>query len=239
MSTIHVLRHGEPVGPFSEAEIHDQLSSGDLTPADYAWREGMADWQPLAEVVVLPTEPPPVRAPAPEPPSAAAARPVRTAPKKRVAPPVYKMVGQTEFLEVFPDRLTITPKGGLGLQTHGSQGIREISVDLLLDIGYKLPGFSSGYLQFTLADGGGGASRTRTGTNTFRFVKSSENIDAAGRITAYIQERMQQARTLPTAAAPAAAPASLSDELGKLAALRDRGVLTNAEFQAAKQRLLT
>ena len=231
MSAIHIIRHGEPAGPFSEAEIHDQLSRGDLTPADYAWREGMADWQPLAEVVVLPTEPPPVRPPAPEPP---ASRPVQSAPKKRPVPPVYKMVGQTEFLEVFPDRLTITPKGGLGLQTHGSQGIREISVDLLLDIGYKLPGFTSGYLQFTLAGGTGGSSRTPTDTNTFRFVKSSENIDAAGRITAYVQERMQEAR-IPSAAAPAA---SLSDELGKLAALRDRGLLTDAEFQAAKQRLL-
>ena len=232
MSAIHIIRHGEPSGPFSEAEIHDQLSRGDLTPADYAWREGMADWQPLAEVVVLPTEPPPVRAPAPQP---SAARPVQPGPKKRLVPPVYKMVGQTEFLEVFPDRLTITPKGGLGLQTHGSQGIREISVHLLLDIGYKLPGFTSGYLQFTTAGGTGGSSRTPTDTNTFRFVKSSENIDVAGRITAYVQERMQEARTAPATAAPAV---SLSDELGKLAVLRDRGVLTDAEFQAAKQRLL-
>lgn len=230
MSTIHVLRHGEPVGPFSEAEIHDQLSQGDLTPADYAWREGMADWQPLAEVVALPTEPPPPRASAPLPPAA------RPAQKKRLVPPVHKMVGQTEFLEVFPDRLTITPKGGLGLQTHGSQGIREISVHLLLDIGYKLPGFSSGYLQFTMAGGTGGSARTPTDTNTFRFVKSSENIDAAGQITAYIQERMQAARTPPSSSAAAV---SLSDELGKLAALRDQGALTNAEFQAAKQRLLT
>ena len=234
MSTIHVLRHGEPAGPFSEAEIHDQLSRGDLTPADYAWRDGMADWRPLAEVVALPTEPPPVRASAPEPP---AARPVRPTPKKRLVPPVYRMVGQTEFLEVFPDRLTITPKGGQGLQTHGSQGIREISLHLLLDIGYKLPGFTSGYLQFTVAGGAGGAARTLTDTNTFRFVKSSENIDAAGRITTYVQERMQAARVLPSASA--AAPVSLSDELGKLAALRDQGVLTDAEFQAAKQRLLT
>ena len=230
MSPIHVLRHGEPIGPFPEAEIQRQLTRGELTPADYAWREGMADWQPLAEVIAQPTVPPP----APLPPSVADQLKGRPSRKKRRVPPVFTMTGQTEFLEVFPDRMTITPKGGLGLQGQGSQGIREISLHLLLEIGYKLPGFTSGYLQFTMAGGTGGAAKTPTDTNTFRFLKSAENIEAAGRITAYVQERMQEARAVPQSIAPA----SLSEELGKLAALREQGVLTNAEFQAAKQRLL-
>ena len=194
----------------------------------------MADWRPLAEVVALPTEPPPVRASAPEPP---AARPVRPTPKKRLVPPVYRMVGQTEFLEVFPDRLTITPKGGQGspdprLAGHPRDQPPPAAGHRLQAAGVhqRLPAIHRGGRR-------GRLGRTLTDTNTFRFVKSSENIDAAGRITSYVQERMQAARVLPSASA--AAPVSLSDELGKLAALRDQGVLTDAEFQAAKQRLLT
>ena len=240
MSPIHVLRHGEPAGPFSEAEIQQLLARGELTPADHAWREGMADWQPLAQVVALPTAPPPVPpalGPAPVPPALAARPESRGTPRgKRRVSPAFTMTGQNEFLEVFPDRLTITPKGGLGLQTHGSHGIREISLHLLLDIGYKLPGFSSGYLQFTLAVGAGGSAKTPTDTNTFRFLKTDENIDAAARITAYVQDRMREARAVPQSITPAG---GLSEELGKLAALHEQGLLTKEEFLAAKLRILT
>ena len=141
---------------------------------------------------------------------------------------------------MYPDRLLITPKGGQALQTHAAPSIREVSVDQLLDIGYKLPGFTHGYLQFTVS-GPAGASKAPTDANTFRFAKSSENIEAAGQITAFLQARMQGARAPAQegrAAGPEAAGANLSDELGRLAALRDQGVLTEAEFQAAKQRLL-
>ena len=228
MSIIHVLRHDEPAGPFSEEEIQAQLARGELTPADYAWREGMADWQPLAEVIALPGAPP----------SRPDGHPAR---KKRRVPPAFAMAGLTEFLEVFPDRLLITPKGGQALHTQVSPGIREVPVDQLLDIGYKLPGFTHGYLQFTVS-GPAGASKAPTDANTFRFAKSTENIEAAGRITAFIQARMHEARAAAQQgrAVPAAetAGANLSDELGRLAVLRDQGVLTEAEFQAAKQRLL-
>ena len=71
MSPIHVIRHHEPAGPFTEEEIRAQLSRGELTAADFAWREGMAEWQPLATVIALPTTPPP--------PAQAARRPPETA----------------------------------------------------------------------------------------------------------------------------------------------------------------
>jgi hypothetical protein len=48
---------------------------------------------------------------------------------------------------------------------------------------------------------------------------------------------MQQ-RTSPTPVAPNARQVSLADELEKLAALRDRGVLTNDEFESQKKALL-
>ena len=69
----------------------------------------------------------------------------------------------------------------------------------------------------------------------FRFTKNAENNDAAGRMTAYLEGRMHEARAVPLAMSAA----SLSDELAKLAALHGQGALTAEEFQAAKGRLLT
>jgi hypothetical protein len=69
----------------------------------------------------------------------------------------------------------------------------------------------------------------------------------SGHLDEYIarrkEEAMQSAANLISssfAAAPGAAtPANVVDQLAKLAALRDRGVLTDEEFQAEKAKLLT
>jgi ankyrin repeat protein/HEAT repeat protein len=37
-------------GPFSSEEVIQQLQFGEITPTTLCWREGMADWQPLADV---------------------------------------------------------------------------------------------------------------------------------------------------------------------------------------------
>ena len=259
MSTIHVLRHDEHTGPFSEEEIEAQLARGELAPTDLAWREGMANWLPLAEIVV---------------PSADGTR--HQKPVRKRVPPAHVMTGLDEFLEVFPDRLVITPKGGTVLQTKGTQNkVRTISYDLLTAIEYKLPGFTNAYLQFTVpagVDGWSGLLTTPTAENTFRFAKNSANSETAAAIKTYVDERLRTLRTpapepgedapakvhtppapaLLRGDAPPVAPAdpaavwagvtagtiSLAQEIEKLAALRDRGVLTDEEFRAAKRRLL-
>jgi len=55
--------------------------------------------------------------------------------------------------------------------------------------------------------------------------------------TALYQRLEQLIHDKPTAA-PAAAPASLADELAKLAGLRDQGIISDAEFDAQKAKLL-
>jgi hypothetical protein len=58
----------------------------------------------------------------------------------------------------------------------------------------------------------------------------------AAQINAIAAQRRAASATTPTAASPVT---SVADELGKLAALREAGVLTDAEFATAKARLLT
>ena len=49
---IWIGRDGERYGPYTEADVREWLRSGKMSGADLAWREGLADWQPLS--VLLP-----------------------------------------------------------------------------------------------------------------------------------------------------------------------------------------
>jgi len=47
---MYIAKDGQQLGPFTDAQIDQQLASGAISPADLAWRDGMADWQPLGQV---------------------------------------------------------------------------------------------------------------------------------------------------------------------------------------------
>jgi hypothetical protein len=50
MATFHINRSGTNLGTFSEDEVRDGLRSGKFFGTDLGWREGMANWQPLAQI---------------------------------------------------------------------------------------------------------------------------------------------------------------------------------------------
>jgi hypothetical protein len=50
MATFHINRSGTNLGTFSEDEVREGLRSGKFTGTDLGWREGMATWQPLAQI---------------------------------------------------------------------------------------------------------------------------------------------------------------------------------------------
>ena len=61
---IWIGRDGERHGPYKEDDVRQWLRSGQVSPADLAWYEGLADWQPLS--VLFADEPrrtPPASAP--------------------------------------------------------------------------------------------------------------------------------------------------------------------------------
>ncbi|HXS03364.1 MAG TPA: DUF4339 domain-containing protein, partial [Rhodanobacter sp.] len=45
---IWIGRDGERHGPYKEDDVREWLRSGKVSPADLAWYEGLADWQPLS-----------------------------------------------------------------------------------------------------------------------------------------------------------------------------------------------
>lgn len=48
--TYHLARHNQQAGTCSEYEIRRRLASGELSPQDLCWTEGMNEWRPLGEV---------------------------------------------------------------------------------------------------------------------------------------------------------------------------------------------
>ena len=150
---------------------------------------------------------------------------------------VYTMRGVGDLLEVFEDRIAITPKGVLGFMSKGMKGTKEIPFMSIVAVQFKEAGaVFSGYLQFTIPGGNesrGGLFAAPQDENTFMFAEAESNA-MAREIKEYIDGAVRRSRA-PQAAAPAT---SLSDELQKLVKLKEQGVLTEEEFQAAKKKLL-
>ncbi|TPG46842.1 RDD family protein [Rhodanobacter glycinis] len=69
---IWIGRDGERHGPYKEDDVRQWLRSGQVSPKDLAWYEGLADWRPLS--VLFPDEV--VHAPAPANPYAAPTAPL-------------------------------------------------------------------------------------------------------------------------------------------------------------------
>jgi len=54
--TYHLARNNQQAGTCSDYEIRRRLASGELSPQDLCWTEGMEAWRPLGEVFAEPTE---------------------------------------------------------------------------------------------------------------------------------------------------------------------------------------
>jgi hypothetical protein len=47
----HVHHEGRDLGVFSREELQQRRSAGEFSGAEYVWRPGMTDWQPLDSVL--------------------------------------------------------------------------------------------------------------------------------------------------------------------------------------------
>lgn len=149
---------------------------------------------------------------------------------------VFSLRGVQDELEVFEDKLTITPKGVLGFMNKGLKGTKTLLYISISAIQFKKGGMTNGYLQFSLPGGNeskGGVFAAVKDENTFMF-KPRDN-ELAEKIRDYVESRVQAAKS-PATGHPTQ---SLADELKKLAALRDAGVLSEQEFLHAKQKLMS
>ncbi|MDB4382102.1 DUF4339 domain-containing protein, partial [Akkermansiaceae bacterium] len=57
MSEWYYGQGGQQEGPLDEATMRSRIASGQVSSSDLVWREGMAEWLPLAQVSELATAP--------------------------------------------------------------------------------------------------------------------------------------------------------------------------------------
>lgn len=154
--------------------------------------------------------------------------------------PVFTMQGVSGLLEVYADKLCITPKGALGFLTQGLKGTKTIPFYSITAIQFKESGIGSGYIQFTIPGGNeskSGLFAAAADENSFMFAGDN---DTAREIKEYIEMRIYELRSPPSAsnAQPPERTYGLADELEKLSSLKEKGLLTEDEFIAAKKRLI-
>jgi len=102
----------------------------------------------------------------------------------------------------------------------------------------KPAGMMMGYILFSYAGSKpfmGGMWEATQDPDAFLFGKDLNGQVAE--LKALVEKKMREAKQ-PAAAPANNAPASLTDELRKLAEFKNQGILSQAEFEAAKKKLL-
>jgi len=57
---IHISKNGQSLGQFSLADINRMLHSGQISPEDMAWQEGMPQWVPVRSIPGVVAGAPPI-----------------------------------------------------------------------------------------------------------------------------------------------------------------------------------
>jgi len=146
---------------------------------------------------------------------------------------ILQAKGVNGQIELYPNKVRILRKGLIGLLTQGLKGDKEILISSISSIQFKKAGaLTNGYIQFAFMGGkeaNGGIFQATQDENTVMFnTKQQADFE---RIKEEVEKRMQ------TSGVPSS-PLSAADEIAKLADLRDKGILTEAEFQKKKKQIL-
>lgn len=133
--------------------------------------------------------------------------------------------GQTKSIVVGDDAVTIIPKA----LYHGFVGEKRIPYASITAVQFKEAGsWLAGFIQFSIKGGVEWHGQVNQDENALQFDKGLNGEFQA--LREFVERRMT------SASAPQGV--SAADELMKLAALRDQGILTDEEFNAQKAKLL-
>ena len=145
---------------------------------------------------------------------------------------VHIATGANGALEVQEDRVIIRRSGFSSWVLMGSVGDKTIPISRLGAVQFKEPGLTNGYIQLAYSGSKevkGGVFEAVKDENTVVFT--SAQADDFRRARDLIEERMYR---------PAGQVSGLSvvEQIERLAALRDKGLLTDDEFNAQKSAVL-
>lgn len=137
---------------------------------------------------------------------------------------IHRIVSADYILEVFDDKVSISPKGLM--KAFSLKGTKTIPFASINAIEFREAGsFIIGNLQFSVA----GNDDKTIGENLFTFAKDKNA--AAIQAKDFIESKMKEGRKPQS-------KMNISDDLQKLVQLRNQGDLSDEEFVAAKKKLM-
>lgn len=144
----------------------------------------------------------------------------------------FMATGVNGQITVTETKIIISRKGLLGVLGHGFKGDKEIRIDQISSIQLKHAGpVLNGYIQFGFL----GSQESKSGIigatqdeNTVMFNTKQE--PDFQRVKEHVEARYGRQQV--------AATASPLDDLERLAVLKDKGIITEAEFEAKKKQIL-
>lgn len=143
-----------------------------------------------------------------------------------------------DSLELRGDTITIKKRGWANALASGMNGARTIQVSTITAIQMKPAGMMMGYILFSYAGSKpfmGGMWEATQDPDAFLFGR-----DLNGQVAefkAQVEKKMRELKQ-PAPASPNNSLGTLTDELRKLAEFKNQGILSEAEFEAAKKKLL-
>ncbi|HEX8174081.1 MAG TPA: DUF4429 domain-containing protein [Pyrinomonadaceae bacterium] len=210
---IFILRKGQQYGPYTIEQVNGMLASFHLNLNDFAWHQGLPGWTLLKNVAGVNQNSP-----------------------YQPAGTIMSAGGVNGQLTLFADKVRISRSGLLAVMTQGLKGDKEILLSSITSIQFRQANaLTNGYIQFTFAGSGENKRGLLDATkdeNTVMF-KSSQQGEFQ-RMKAAIEQKIAELRR-PRAIVAQFSPA---EELEKLASLKERGIITEEEFNIKKKQLL-
>jgi len=128
-------QNGQTLGPYSLDQMKELSGSGKITPADFAWREGMANWVPVSEVLSVAPPAPAVTRPAIPAATAPASANAAPQPAARVQPAIQQQVASAVQKSRVAYILFALFLGGLGIHNfyagYVGRGVAQLLISLL------------------------------------------------------------------------------------------------------------
>ena len=136
---------------------------------------------------------------------------------------------------ILKDSGVVIKRGVKGFLLGGGmlRGEKSIPFSSIVAVQLKKAGIVAGYIQLTLMGGSeakGGLWQSATDENTINFQAFGKNNELFAEAKELVEEKIHEIRS--------GGHKSEADDLEKYAKLRDKGVLTEEEFQAKKKQLL-
>jgi hypothetical protein len=158
---------------------------------------------------------------------------------RKMADVVFEVSGHNGSITLCEDRVIIKHGGLFGVMTQGFSGAKEILLDQVTSVDYREPSLLAvGFLRVLFP----GAESSRSGTDAlahdentvlFRGGHRADFQKMKGLIDGRVKE-LRQARSAPVIMNKP----SDADELAKFAALLEKGLITQDEYNAKKKQIL-